>query len=264
MTAELLEVDGLRKNFPRPGGRAPLAAVKDVSFNLGIGQTLALVGESGSGKSTTARCVMRLLQPSAGAVRFRGRDVLRLRGRELKGLRRQMQIVFQDPKRSFDPRVRLGTSLREPFRIHGVAEGGRLAVLLERVGLSAAYLRRFPHEVSGGELQRLAIARALALDPQLIVLDEPVSALDVSVQAQITGLLKELQGSFGVSYLFIAHDMAVVRDLAHAVAVMKGGQIVEMGPTESLFTGPRHPYTRELLSASVITSVAAARASIAG
>jgi len=255
----LLEVRDLRKTYSRPRPFAQpwketesTVAIDGISFDLARGETLAIVGQSGSGKSTTARCVMRLLPVSGGSIVFDGRDVTRLEGRELRRLRLEIQIVFQDPKRSFDPRMRLKTSLLEPLRVHRIAAKARLADVVDRVGLSDRYLSRYPHELSGGELQRMAIARALIVEPRLIVLDEPVSALDVSVQAQITTLLRELQETTGVSYLFIAHDLAVVRELAQRVAVMRGGKILELEDTETLFRGPRDPYTRALLDASVV------------
>lgn len=255
----LLEVDGLRKTYvrPRPYGhfRRPheeTVAVDGISFDVGRAETLAIVGQSGSGKSTAVRCVMRLVPVNGGRIVFDGRDVTRVEGRELRRLRLDIQIVFQDPKRSFDPRMKLKTSLREPLRVHRIAEGGRIADVLEKVGLNDRYLAKYPHELSGGELQRMAIARALIVGPRLIVLDEPVSALDVSVQAQITTLLRELQVETGVSYLFIAHDLAVVRELAHRVAVMRTGRILELRATEALFAEPRDPYTRALLDASVV------------
>jgi len=256
----LLEVRGLRKWFPvREGIVVPrtvghVRAVEDVSFSIGRGEVLALVGESGSGKSTTGRLILRLLEPSAGSVRFDGVDLLGLGAREMRAFRRRMQIVFQDPFSSLNPHLRVADMLEEAMVIHGLEPDGaarraRVDELLATVGLRPEYGRRFPHEFSGGQRQRLAIARALAVRPEFIVADEPVSALDVSIQAQIVNLLDDLQRRFGIALLFIAHDLAVVRHVAPRVAVMYLGRIVEIGDAESVFARPSHPYTRALISA---------------
>jgi oligopeptide/dipeptide ABC transporter ATP-binding protein len=259
-TAPLLEVYGLRKWFPvREGIVVPrtvghVRAVEDVSFSIGRGEVLALVGESGSGKSTTGRLVLRLLEPTAGSVRFDGVDLLGLGAREMRAFRRRMQIVFQDPYSSLNPHLRVADMLEEAMVIHGLEPDGaarraRVEELLATVGLRPEYGRRFPHEFSGGQRQRLAIARALAVRPEFIVADEPVSALDVSIQAQIVNLLDDLQRRFGIALLFIAHDLAVVRHVATRVAVMYLGRIVEIGDAERVFASPSHPYTRALISA---------------
>ena len=248
----LLSARGLVKHFTSGGG-APVRAVDGVDLDLHQGETLALVGESGSGKSTTGRLLLRLIEPTAGTVMLDGEDVLALRPRALRAARRRMQIVFQDPYGSLNPRMTIGAMLAEPLRLHGLARGpavaARVESLLLQVGLRPDHARRYPHEFSGGQRQRIGIARALAVEPQLIVCDEPVSALDVSIQAQIVNLLQALQRRHGLAYLFIAHDLAVVRHIADRVAVMYLGRIVETAPVAALFARPRHPYTRALLSA---------------
>jgi len=254
----LLSVCGLRKVYPARGGitgksGTPVVAVDDVSFDVNPGETLGIVGESGSGKSTTAYCVLRLVEPTAGSVVFDGTDVTALSQAKLRRIRGQMQIVFQDPYSSFDPRMRVGTVVEEPLRVHGIgnrADRKRLvADLLERVGLEASAADRYPHEFSGGQCQRVGIARALALEPKLVVCDEPVSALDVSVQAQILNLLKDLQDALGLTYLFISHDLAVIRAVSDHIAVMNSGRIVEFSAANDLFNDPRDSYTKKLLSA---------------
>ena len=254
----LLEVDNLKKYFPVRGGifgktTAHVKAVDGVSFTLRKGETLGLVGESGSGKSTTGRAILRLIEPSGGRVRFDGQDVLTLGKKELRALRRRMQIIFQDPYASLNPRMTVGSIVGEPFAIHKIAYGEerahRVEALLMRVGLSADQMRRYPHEFSGGQRQRIGVARALALNPEFIIGDEPVSALDVSVQAQVINLLEDLQKEFGLSYLIIAHDLSVVRHISHRIAVMYLGKIVEIADNEALYGDPQHPYTEALLSA---------------
>ena len=253
----LLEVRGLTKHFVRKHGvfRAPsiVKAVDDVSFSIDEGEMFGLVGESGSGKSTTGRCILRLIEPSAGEVYFRNENVLSFSRTRLRLARRDMQIVFQDPYSSLNPRMRVGSIVEEPLVIHriGSAEERRARVveLFELVGLEPGHVRRYPHEFSGGQRQRVGIARALALNPALIIADEAVSALDVSIQAQIVALLLDLRARLKLTFLFIAHDLRLVENICSRVAVMHLGRIVEMGETRALFAHPTHPYTRALLSA---------------
>ncbi|GAA1847335.1 ABC transporter ATP-binding protein [Pseudonocardia ailaonensis] len=248
----IVQVSDLVKEFPLPGRRT-LRAVDGVSFEIGRGETLALVGESGSGKSTTARLVLRLADPTSGEVRFDGTDITRAKGGAWRDLRRRAQLIYQNPYASLDPRFSVEDVVTEPLRAFGIGgraeQRARAAELVERVALPAALLERKPVELSGGQRQRIAIARALALSPDLVVCDEPVSALDVSVQAQVLELLEELQAEQGLTYLFISHDLAVVRRIAHRVGVMREGRLVELRPTEELFTDPAQDYTRELLAA---------------
>ena len=249
--AELVEVRGLRKSFPR--GRKRLRAVDGVSLSIRAGETLGLVGESGSGKSTLGRCILRLIEPDAGEVYFDGVDLRRLSPEALRAKRRDMQIIFQDPLASLNPQMSVGQAIEDPLAIHRIGTPAeRRAIvdeLLEAVGLGRQYRYAFPHELSGGQQQRVCIARALALRPRFIVCDEPVSALDVSIQAQILALLKELRERLGLSYLFISHELGVVRYFSDRVAVMYLGRVVEMAPKEALFREPLHPYTRALISA---------------
>jgi len=256
----LVDVQGLVKHFPGERGyfgmgrpRAAVRAVDDVSFAIMSGQTLGLVGESGCGKSTVGRSILRLIEPDAGRVVIDGLNVLTLGGRELRALRRRMQIVFQDPYGSLNPRLTVRQTLAEPLAIHRLATGAdaerRIAALLQEVGLDPGFARSYAHELSGGQRQRVGIARALSVEPQFLVLDEPVSALDVSVQAQVLNLLADLQQRRRLTYLFIAHDLAVVKHVADHVAVMYLGKIVERAPAAALYAAPRHPYTASLLSA---------------
>jgi oligopeptide transport system ATP-binding protein len=257
MTEPLLRAENLVKYFPvRTGffgrGRGAIQAVDDVSFDIHAGETLALVGESGCGKSTAGKLLLRLLEPTSGTVFFEGRNILSLGEREMRSLRREMQVIFQDPYGSLNPRMTVGDMLEEPLRLHGLHEGRereRTRELLGLVGLAPAHAARYPHEFSGGQRQRIGIARALAVEPRLIVCDEPVSALDVSIQAQVINLLQDLQRQFGLAYVFIAHDLAVVKHIATRVAVMYLGKIVEIADKQALFARPRHPYTRALFSA---------------
>jgi len=253
----LVEVSHLVKDFVRGSGLfrtgTAVRAVDDVSFSIDEGETFGLVGESGSGKTTTGRCILRLVEPTSGTIRFRGDDVLSLSRQRMRETRRHMQIVFQDPYSSLNPRMRAGQIVEEPLIIHRLgdraARRARVADLFRMVGLDPAHLARRPHEFSGGQRQRIGLARALALNPSFLVLDEPVSALDVSVQAQVINLLMDLQQQLKLTYLFIAHDLRLVEHICNRVAVMYLGKIVEVGPTGALFDAPQHPYTRALLSA---------------
>ena len=253
----LLEVAGLTKHFVRKPGlfgkTSVVKAVDDVTFSIDEGEMFGLVGESGSGKSTTGRCILRLLEPTAGQVRFKGENVLAFSRERMRRARRDMQIVFQDPYSSLNPRMRVRDIVEEPLVIHGLGSGderrARVKDLFELVGLEPAHLERYPHEFSGGQRQRIGIARALAPEPAFLVADEPVSSLDVSIQAQVVRLLLDLKERLKLTYLFIAHDLRLVEHICARVAVMYLGKIVEMGPTPSLFASPQHPYTRALLSA---------------
>ena len=253
----LVEVSRLVKHFVRDAGflrkGTPVKAVDDVSFSIDEGETFGLVGESGSGKTTAGRCLLRLIEPTSGSVRFRGDDVLGFSPGRLRDARRDMQIVFQDPYSSLNPRIRALQIVEEPLIIHRLgdraARKARVRELFALVGLDTAHLDRFPHEFSGGQRQRIGLARALALNPSFLVLDEPMSALDVSVQAQVVNLLMDLQQQLSLTYLFIAHDLRLVEHVCARIAVMYLGKIVETGPTAAIFASPRHPYTQALLSA---------------
>jgi len=255
----LLSVKDLHKHFPVRSGILiertvdHVKAVDGVSFDISEGETLGLVGESGSGKSTTGYCVLQLLKPTSGSIMFEGSELTELGRERMRRMRRELQIVFQDPYSSLDPRMTVGDIVAEPLVVHGIGtkrdRRARVRELLDVVGFNPTYTNRYPHEFSGGQRQRIGIARALALSPKLIVCDEPVSALDVSIQAQILNLLKDLQRDFGLTYLFIAHDLAVVRSMSDRIAVMNRGQLVEIGPAEEVYTNPQDDYTKALLSA---------------
>ncbi|CAN5557344.1 dipeptide ABC transporter ATP-binding protein [soil metagenome] len=252
-TSDLVQVRNLVKHFPVENSDDVVQAVDDVSFNILTGETLGLVGESGCGKSTVGRCLLRLHEPTSGEVLFEGQDIIGLPNNEMQALRREMQIIFQDPYASLNPRLTILSTVSEPLKIHGIANKSerkeRVADLLTKVGLDPAYMHRYPHEFSGGQRQRIGIARALALNPKLIICDEPVSALDVSVQAQVVNLLQDLQREFGLTYLFISHGLAVVEHISNRVAVMYLGKIVEIAEAKVLYENSLHPYTLALLSA---------------
>ncbi len=261
MNKVLISVKNLKKHFPvRSGFLSRISnwvkAVDDISFDIKEGETLGLVGESGCGKTTAGRALLRLIEPTDGTIYFDGKNVLKMNSKDLRSLRCQMQIIFQDPYSSLNPRMSVGNIVGEALKVHGIATGKalnhHLADLLNKVGLSASYHSRYPHEFSGGQRQRIGIARALALNPKFIVCDEAVSALDVSIQAQIINLLRDLQSEYQLAYLFISHDLNVVQHIAHRVAVMYLGRIVEIAHTSTLFKSPKHPYTQALISANPI------------
>ncbi|NCP86335.1 MAG: peptide ABC transporter substrate-binding protein [Anaerolineae bacterium CG_4_9_14_3_um_filter_57_17] len=258
LTKELVEVEHLVKYFPVRAGLmqkvvAQVQAVDDVSFTVRAGETLGMVGESGCGKTTIGRAMLRLVEPTSGSVFFEGKNILKMRGQELKEMRRNVQIIFQDPYASLDPRMPIGESVMEGLNIHGIGTRQErfdiMLATLKKVGLEDYHARRYPHEFSGGQRQRIGIARALALRPKFIVCDEPVSALDVSIQSQVLNILKDLQGEFGLTYLFIAHNLSVVEHISDRVAVMYLGKMVELTGREELFRNPLHPYTKALMSA---------------
>lgn len=257
-SSTLLEVKNLKKYFPVRKGLllrhvGDVKAVDGVSLTIARGETLGLVGESGCGKSTLGRAIIRIYEPTSGEVSFQGRDFLAVKSGELRHLRRDMQMIFQDPMAALDPRMTVGQILSEPFDIHGIKDSeqrkAKIKSLLETVGLKASHMNRYPHEFSGGQKQRICIARALALEPQLIICDEPVSALDVSIQAQILNLMKDLQQQFNLTYLFISHDLSVIEHVCDRIAVMYLGKIVELATREELFSNPKHPYTQALIQA---------------
>jgi oligopeptide transport system ATP-binding protein len=256
----ILEVNGLKKHFPISSGVVfqrqvgAVRAVDGVSFNVIRGETLGLVGESGCGKSTTGRTILQLYRPTEGSVKFEGQELSTMGGNQLRQMRKQMQIIFQDPFASLNPRMTVGSIVSEPLQIHNMYPNKKerqqyVEQLMERVGLNPYFINRYPHEFSGGQRQRIGIARALALQPSFIVADEPISALDVSIQAQVVNLLEELQEEFGLTYLFIAHDLSMVRHICDRVAVMYLGKMVELGPVDDVYDNPQHPYTQALLSA---------------
>lgn len=249
----LVRVRDLVKHFPVENSDDVVRAVDGVSFDILPGETLGLVGESGCGKSTVGKCLLRLIEPTSGSIEFEGTEITDLNGRKMQRLRREMQIIFQDPYASLNPRLSIFRIVSEPLKIHNIGSRSdqkeKVAELLSKVGLDPRYMSRYPHEFSGGQRQRIGIARALALNPKLIIADEPVSALDVSVQAQVVNLMQDLQQDLGLTYLFISHGLAVVEHISVRVAVMYLGKIVEIADSTELYSGPRHPYTRALLSA---------------
>ena len=255
----LLKVRNLKKYFPVTSGMifqreiGSVKAVDDISFDIFKGETLGLVGESGCGKSTVGRTILQLYRPTAGQVEFDSIDLVAQKGTDLRGIRRRLQMIFQDPYSSLNPRMTVGEIITEPLKVHGIAKGSesmdKVRELLDMVGLNPDFVTRYPHEFSGGQRQRIAIARALAVNPDFIICDEPISALDVSIQAQIVNLLEELQSSLGLTYLFIAHDLSMVRHISHRVAVMYLGKMVELTDRDRLYDNPQHPYTKALLSA---------------
>ena len=258
MAENLLEVKDLVKHFPVRGGvfsrvHSYVRAVDGISFSIAEGETLGLVGESGCGKSTAGRAILRLIEPTSGEVKYKGTDIISLNREKMRRLRREMQIIFQDPYASLNPRMTVGSIVGEPLTIHHIAKGKereeKVAAILQKVGLRPEHMRRYPHEFSGGQRQRIGIARALALNPKIIIADEPVSALDVSIQAQVINLLQDLQKEFGIAYLVISHDLSVVQHICDRIAVMYLGLIVEIADADELIMSPRHPYTEALLSA---------------
>jgi len=264
----LVEIENLKVYFPIRAGlfktvQGSVKAVDDISFEVRRGETLGLVGESGCGKSTTGRAMIRLREPTAGSVKFDGQELTSLKSDQLRRLRRRMQIIFQDPYGSLDPRMTVGAIISEPLETHHLSSGQarreRVAELLKMVGLDPSYVNRYPHEFSGGQRQRIGVARALAVEPEFIVCDEPISALDVSIQAQVLNLLTDLRDRLGLTYLFIAHDLSVVKHISDRVAVMYLGKIVEIGPPDTIYAGPGHPYTRALLSAVPVPDPASER-----
>jgi oligopeptide transport system ATP-binding protein len=258
MSEYILEAKNIKKYFPIKKGLllrevGQVKAVDDVSFNVKKGEVLGLVGESGCGKSTLGRTLIRLYEPTAGDINFKGQNFLKVKGKELRNMRKDMQMIFQDPYASLDPRMTVGQILLQPFEIHGIMTGkereARVKQLLELVGLKASHFNRYPHEFSGGQRQRISIARAVALNPSLVIADEPVSALDVSIQAQVLNLMKDLQEKLNLTYVFISHDLSVIEHLCDRIAVMYLGKIVEIAPRDELFNNPQHPYTQALIAA---------------